>query len=143
MDIDIDTEVIIGTDHLRVYGDAWDLEDDSTAYVDRRLLLDTGRACEMLADAFSKLPNLQKVGLRDYDGQGRTREGDGPNARWRSYGWSYGLGNSERQEWLKNNPHNHSRRTIVGEADPLLPVVLHALGKALSAPKNLEIFLRR
>jgi hypothetical protein len=134
--------VIIGTDHLRVYGDAWDLEQDNeSAPIDRRMLLDTGRACEMLVDAFSKLPNLQKVGLRDYDGQGRTREGDGPNARWRSYGWSYGLSNTERQDWL-NNPHSN-RRTIVGEADPLLSLLLYALGKALSTPKNLEIFLRR
>jgi hypothetical protein len=134
--------VIIGVDHLRSYSDAWDLE-QADSKIDRRLLLDTGRASEMLVEAFSKLSNLQTVGFRDYDGQGRSREGDGPNARWRSYGWSYGLSDTERQYWLKNNPHHSSRRTIVGEADPLLPVVLHALGKALSTPKNLEVFLRR
>jgi len=44
-------------------------------YMGRDLLLQTGLAHSMLVDAFSKLPNLKTVGLRDYDGAGRVRDG--------------------------------------------------------------------
>lgn len=60
-----------GTDLLRaVY---------SAGHVERNVLIATGQARDMLKEAFSKLPNLRTVGLRDYDGAGRVR--DGPDAR--------------------------------------------------------------
>lgn len=76
-------------------------------------------------DAFSKLPNLRSVGLRDYHGNGRLR--DGEYAKWRSYGWSSGT------------PFG------VGYAPPddMLPFLLFTLGKASVRPTNFEAFLRR
>ncbi|KJX93205.1 f-box domain containing protein [Zymoseptoria brevis] len=52
----------------------------------REILLASGIARELLQEAFTKLPHLQSVGVRDFDGKGRGR--DGSHARWRSWGWS-------------------------------------------------------
>jgi hypothetical protein len=79
-------------------------------------------------DAFSKLPNLRSVGLRDYDGNGRHR--DGEMAKWRSYGWSLG-GTRDRSRHRYAPP------------DSVLPILLFALGRASVKPTNLEAFLRR
>lgn len=94
----------------------------------REVFLNTGAACGLLVDAFSKLPNLRNVGLRDYDGNGRLR--DGERAKWRSYGWSMG------------GTRNHSRQ-LYASPGPMLPILLFALGKASVRPTNLEAFLRR
>lgn len=98
---------------------------DSTD-IRREVFLNTGAACDLLVNAFSKLPNLRSVGLRDYDGNGRHR--DGERAKWRSYGWSLG-GFRERSRYAS--------------PDAMLPILLFALGKASVKPTNLEAFLRR
>ena len=77
-------------------------------------------------DAFSKLPNLRSVGLRDYHGNGRLR--DGEHAKWRSYGWS----NGTNPRWERYAP-----------PDDILPLLLFTLGKASVRPTNFEVFLRR
>jgi hypothetical protein len=82
----------------------------------------------LLEEAFSKLPNLRSVGLRDYDGNGRYREGG--TAKWRSYGWSLG------------GPHLLSR-TSYASPESLFPLLIFALGEASVRPTNLEAFLRR
>jgi hypothetical protein len=97
--------------------------------VRREIFLNTGAACDLLVDAFSKLPNLRSVGLRDYDGNGRLR--DGERAKWRSYGWSLGSDPRER------SPHRYA------PPDSMLPILLFALGKASVRPTNLEAFLRK
>lgn len=78
-------EVLISTDMFEYPQDGdpqYSSEDTS-----RECLLRTGHARDMLAEAFSNLPNLRSVGLRDYTAAGRSREG--PNGRWRSYGRYY------------------------------------------------------
>lgn len=45
-------------------------------YVSRNILLQTGRAWRILVEVFSNLPNLKKIGLRDYNGAGRIRDGE-------------------------------------------------------------------
>jgi hypothetical protein len=117
--------VIIGLDTLNEF--------DSIGYheqpdIRRDVFLNTGAACDLLVDAFSKLPNLRSVGLRDYDGNGRLR--DGERAKWRSYGWSLG-GTRERF------------RQHYAPPDSMLPILLFALGKASVRPTNLEAFLRK
>lgn len=91
------------------------------------MFLATGCARDMLVEAFSRLPNLGKVGLRDYEGHGRVR--DGETARWRSYGWSLG---------------DHSVRSSMKLASPesSLLFLLFALSAASVKPTNLEAFLR-
>lgn len=116
--------MIIGLDTLQdsesIYNDHTDIRRD--------VFLNTGAACDLLVDAFSKLPNLRSVGLRDYDGNGRHR--DGERAKWRSYGWSLG-GTQERS------------RHRFAPPDSMLPILLFALSKASVKPTNLEAFLRR
>ena len=96
--------------------------------VRRDVFISTGGARELLVDAFSKLPNLRSVGLRDYDGKGRLR--DGETARWRSYGWSMG-GTCE-----------HPRQRYAPPESTFL-LLLFALEKASVRPTNLEAFLRK
>lgn len=72
------SEVIIGLQklpydsHFRTEGSRRYRE---AGYMSRNLLLQTGVAHSMLVEAFSKLPNLKTIGLRDYDGAGRVRDG--------------------------------------------------------------------
>ncbi|KAK0918520.1 hypothetical protein LTR91_013240 [Friedmanniomyces endolithicus] len=99
-------------------------------YLRRELLLHTGQARDMLVEAFSKLPNLRSVGLRDYPGKGRRR--DGETARWRSWGWNWSGGNIEEYGAY-----------CVGLSPMLiLPVVIYSLGLARAKPSNIEVFLR-
>lgn len=91
----------------------------------RDVLLATGHAHTLLVRIFSKLPNLRTVGLRDYDGRGRER--DGSNARWRSYGW--------RLAPFGDTPSD--------SPSALLPLILQALCHASATPENIEVFLRR
>lgn len=74
------------------------------------------------------MSNLRIIGIRDYDGRGRWREG--PDALWRSYGWKF------------NGP---DRRTYRSRASPdsVLPLILYALGETSTKPDNIEVFLRR
>lgn len=117
--------MIIGLDTLQEF--------DSMMYHDppnirRDVFLNTGAACDLLVDAFTKLPNLRSVGLRDYNGNGRLR--DGERAKWRSYGWSLG---GTREHF----------RSQYASPDSMLPILLFALGKASVRPTNLEAFLRK
>ncbi|KAJ9630433.1 hypothetical protein H2203_000954 [Taxawa tesnikishii (nom. ined.)] len=102
-----------------------------SGYPSRHALRASGRDRDMLVEAFSKLPNLQTVGLRDYNARGRFR--DGENAVWRSYGWSCnGLFTSDNARCLLDRD----------EIEASLPLILYALGHAHSTPGSLEVFLR-
>ncbi|GAB7330024.1 hypothetical protein MBLNU13_g01714t1 [Cladosporium sp. NU13] len=115
-------EVIIGLDAIH---DRDSIVYDDDKNISRDVFLATGGACDLLVDAFSKLPNLRSVGLRDYHGNGRFR--DGEYAKWRSYGWSCGTPFRER----------------FAPPDDMLPLLLFTLGKASVRPTNFEAFLRR
>lgn len=92
------------------------------------MLLATGHARDLLVQAFSQLPNLRIVGIRDYDGRGRWR--DGPDALWRSYGWTF-------------NGSEHRPYRSRASPDSILPLILYALGETSTKPQNIEVFLRR
>jgi hypothetical protein len=49
---------------------------------DQFALMSSGRDRDLLATAFRQLPNLETVGIRDYEADGRERDG----SCWRSYG---------------------------------------------------------
>ncbi|KAK4565370.1 hypothetical protein LTR86_003987 [Recurvomyces mirabilis] len=89
-----------------------------SGYVSQDVLISTGLARDMLVEAFSNLPNLRTVGLRDFDGLGRYR--DGTDARWRTYGWSYGM---DPLDLGSHQLENHS-------PDSYLSLILLALGQA-------------
>ncbi|KAI7280923.1 hypothetical protein KC345_g4447 [Hortaea werneckii] len=135
------TQVIIGSDVLRHIANPPRCSCCPDTYLERQTLLNTGIACEMLAEAFSKLPNLQTVGIRDYYGgpEGSGRERDGPSASWKSYGWSCNLTEEEYQ----NRDELPRATTSWSHPAPLLPLLLQALGRAKASPQNFEVFLRK
>ncbi|KAF1972636.1 hypothetical protein BU23DRAFT_554851 [Bimuria novae-zelandiae CBS 107.79] len=49
---------------------------------DQFALMSSGRGRDLLAEAFRNLPNLETLGIRDYNAQGRARDDN----RWSSYG---------------------------------------------------------
>lgn len=63
------------------------------------------------------------MSCRDYDGAGRLR--DGPDARWRSWGWSFGSQGASQ------------------DPSQILPVLLRALGRAKARPTNIDVLLRK
>ena len=68
------SEVIISLHFFKIdsnYQNAAAKERYRSGYVSHTTLLETGQARDMLVEAFSKLPNLRTVGLRDYDARGR------------------------------------------------------------------------
>ncbi|KAK5173935.1 uncharacterized protein LTR77_002616 [Saxophila tyrrhenica] len=111
---------------------------DMTGLVCGDVLLATGHARDLLINAFSKLPNLRIVGLRDYDGKDRLR--DGEHAVWRSYGWSHGLVKTDIHQ-LATLPSCHIM--AFHDADTIFPTILHSLAKAGCRPLNIEVFLRQ
>lgn len=117
------TEVLIGTQVLDGSSRITAKEDFLEGRLKREMLLSSGKAHEMLAEAFSKLPNLRIVGLRDYNGAGRIRDGHG--ARWRSWGWSAAT---------------HSYES---SPDALFPLLISALRTADARPENIEVILRK
>ena len=106
-------------------------------YVRHEVLMASGQAMHMLADAFSRLPNLRTVGLRDYNGLGRYR--DGELATWKSWGWSFGW--EHQDTYLPSGQYHRTLRTI--PPHPILPLILYALGTANVAPESIHVFLRK
>jgi hypothetical protein len=90
----------------------------------------TGRAHIMLTAAFSNLPSLSTIGIRDYNAKGRWRDGD--NTTWRSYGWSSGEG-----------PSNNRPRLHCMSPEAILPLILHSLDETSTGLERIEVFLRR
>ncbi|KAK0935516.1 hypothetical protein LTR29_012912 [Friedmanniomyces endolithicus] len=128
------TEVIISTDAFDHSSTPWGHKGQrvflEAGYVTRELLLHTGQARDMLVEAFSKLPNLRTVGLRDYAGKGRRRDGEA--ARWRSWGWN----------WSGENTAENGGYCVGLSPALILPVVIYRLGLARAKPSNVEVFLR-
>ncbi|KAK0315650.1 hypothetical protein LTR01_000950 [Friedmanniomyces endolithicus] len=128
------TEVIISTDAFDHSSTPWGRKGQrvflEAGYVTRELLLHTGQARDMLVEAFSKLPNLRTVGLRDYPGKGRRR--DGETARWRSWGWN----------WSGENTDENGVYCVGLSPALILPLVIYSLGLARAKPSNVEVFLR-
>ncbi|KAK8049567.1 hypothetical protein PG994_011297 [Apiospora phragmitis] len=132
---------------------------DSAAEATRRLrmrqeysshinLINFSQDLEMLADAFSNLPNLDTIGIRDFNSRSRFR--DQPLVEWRSYGATtyqrdtglalarpastVAFGHGSPQLVLDNNWPWYEARLFAG--------LLQALGKSGSRPKRFEVILR-
>lgn len=130
------SDVIISLHTLRLDPD----QRYKTGHISRTVLLETGQARDMLVEAFSKLPNLRTVGLRDYDARGRYR--DGENASWRSYGWSCGVNHDPNV--AVPPPLYRSRPPVKLESpESTFPLILYALGRAQAKPQKVEVFLRK
>lgn len=98
-----------------------------------------GLVPKYLADAFSRLPNLETVVLRDCNSTRRSR--DGPRAQWRSYG---------AQTLLEETGASPITHRVFGWGDPahhdrantLFKAIIHGLGLANARPKNIEVLER-
>jgi hypothetical protein len=101
----------------------------AAGHANHQVLMASGRALHMLSDAFSNLPNLCTVGLRDYNGRGRYREGN--SATWKSWGWSFG--------WDGLSTYNPNER----HSQHVLPLLFYALGHAKVLPESIHVFLRK
>ncbi|KAF1822425.1 uncharacterized protein K489DRAFT_371264 [Dissoconium aciculare CBS 342.82] len=102
---------------------------------DAETFLWSGQARDMLVEAFTKLPNLITVGVRDYSGPNRSR--DGPKARWRSYGWSVGLDPSSLHEESRSLSFHNTPDAV----SMTFSLVLTALGMARVHPEGVEVFI--
>ncbi|CAD0084068.1 unnamed protein product [Aureobasidium vineae] len=107
-------------------------------YVSHDVLMATGQALHMLSTAFSKLPNLRTVGLRDYNGLGRYR--DGQSATWKSWGWSFGWDGLPTYD---PNDRIGQRALMIMPPEPVLPLLFYALGQAKVLPESIHVFLRK
>ncbi|CAK7271890.1 hypothetical protein SEPCBS119000_004838 [Sporothrix epigloea] len=100
----------------------------------QKALLANGRALQLLATAFSLLPNLQTVQLRDYPS--RTRYRDGPSEAWSSYGLRSAreqLGSQADGLLTKNASQNFSSRAFA--------LVMAALAQSDARPANIEVLI--
>ncbi|KAI4834437.1 hypothetical protein E4T44_08077 [Aureobasidium sp. EXF-8845] len=110
----------------------------AAGHANHHVLMASGQALHMLSDAFSKLPNLRTVGLRDYNGRGRYREGN--SATWKSWGWSFGWDGLSAY----NPNERHSQRPLETiSPEHVLPLLFYALGHAKVLPESIHVFLRK
>lgn len=101
-----------------------------TGHVEHNVLVSTGMAASMLSEAFSRLPHLRTISLRDYNARGRYRDGD--SAAWNSWGWSFG------------SPDTTTPRSLITiPPEPILPLLFYALGCAQSHVQHVHVFLRK
>ncbi|KAI4719295.1 hypothetical protein E4T48_04471 [Aureobasidium sp. EXF-10727] len=107
-------------------------------YVSHDVLMATGQALHMLSTAFSNLPNLRTVGLRDYNGLGRYR--DGQSATWKSWGWSFGWDGLPTYD---PDDRIGQRALMIMPPEPILPLLFYALGQAKVLPESVHVFLRK
>lgn len=116
-------------------------------YTNHINLTSFSRDLEMLAEAFSNLPNLETIGMRDFNSRTRFRDYLS-GMEWRSYGANTyqrdtGLALARAsppgpfgpaQLSLDNNWPLYEARLFIG--------LLQALGKSGSYPKRFEVILR-
>ena len=98
-------------------------------------LTSSGLLCDMLAEAFRNLPNLETVDIRDFSARSRTR--DGRHASWTSYGSTtlvretgFHITQGPRNQWPDQYPSK------------IFAAVLAALAAANARPPNIESVLR-
>lgn len=98
-----------------------------------------GLVPKYLAEAFSRLPNLETVALRDFNSTRRSR--DGPHAQWRSYGAQTLLKETGVLP-ITNEVFSWGNPTLLHRASILFKAVIHGLGLANARPKNIEVMER-
>ncbi|PVH76828.1 hypothetical protein DL98DRAFT_517680 [Cadophora sp. DSE1049] len=105
--------------------------------------LDTARNVEMLAEAFSTLPNLETIGMRDFNSLSRYR--DAPHTAWNSYGSRTYFQETGNHMLSVHNRHNFG---IAASSDHLIFVyrvfrdILLGAGRASLSLKHFEVILR-
>ncbi|KAI1339535.1 hypothetical protein F5Y15DRAFT_75762 [Xylariaceae sp. FL0016] len=108
-------------------------------YYTHKALVDTGRDVELLKKAFSGLPNLETIGIRDFNSNKRTRD----DTFWNSYGSQTFIDLTGRR---LEKPHSESHD---GEETAytchVFLTILRALGSIEacdSRPSRIEVIMR-
>ncbi|KAL2128409.1 hypothetical protein VTI74DRAFT_9211 [Chaetomium olivicolor] len=131
--------VIICTDRLPANHWAPHRDDEGQARFEEALadhmhLLATGGLRDMLAEAFSHLPNLETVDIRDFHSPSRNRDGRG--TPWTSYG-------SRKLFELTNcQPSPGSHRDRDPYVTELFCAATAALASSQARPKSVEVLIR-
>ncbi|KAM0477494.1 hypothetical protein ACHAPX_005807 [Trichoderma viride] len=107
--------------------------------VEQSTLWTLGLVPKYLADAFSRLPNLETVALRDFNSTRRSR--DGPHAQWRSYGFQT-LVDETGAYPVTSQFFNRSGAALLDRANIFFKAIIHGLGLANVRLKNLEVMER-
>ncbi|CAK7271360.1 hypothetical protein SEPCBS119000_004565 [Sporothrix epigloea] len=103
-----------------------------TAAAQQKSLFASGRALQLLAAAFSLLPNLETVQLRDFSSRTRSREG--PHVAWHSYGLRRTreqLGKTSRSAFRITDDAEFSSRAFA--------LVMSALALSNARPECIEV----
>jgi hypothetical protein len=125
--LDLYTEVALGHNH--VWPNVTQFEAWRDGWADQQALMSSGRDRQMLAEAFRNLPNLETVGIRDYDARGRTRDDE----QWHSYGAPTVF----RETGL------HLRSAVGPEAaSGIFTLLLQALADVNKPCPNVEVIIR-
>ncbi|CAK7274583.1 hypothetical protein SEPCBS119000_006247 [Sporothrix epigloea] len=133
--------VSIGLEEFRVCHQSYPRDEKqaaflNTAVMEQKALMANGSAVQLLATAFSLLPNLESVQLRDCASRKLYR--GRPFTEWRSHGlWRMGKHLDLDSEMLlrkSSNPDFSSRA---------FALVVAALAQSNARPPNIEVLLRK
>ncbi|KAK0636020.1 hypothetical protein B0T17DRAFT_485082 [Bombardia bombarda] len=102
-------------------------------------LMSTGLLRDMLVEAFSNLPNLETVDIRDFNAGSRNRDGLG--TCWTSYG-ATSLVRLTGEFMNHNRVMNHNRATSDPYPSQLFSAIIASLATANARPPNIEVVLR-
>ncbi|KAI1802850.1 hypothetical protein F4811DRAFT_527791 [Daldinia bambusicola] len=143
--------------HMQIFSDA----EQAIAYnkvreefMSHQALITTGRAFEILSEALCNLPNLETIGLRDFNSSGRYRDG-GDNA-WHAYGAPTFSRETnqvlEQPRFSRNHMDSNLVEPRIQYVSYVFMTLLRALGKAgethvrtqseTHCPTRFEIILR-
>jgi hypothetical protein len=100
-------------------------------------LLSSGQDREMLTQAFRNLPNLQTIGIRDFNSGGRVRD----NCEWTSYGATTIF--QETGIHLIGNVRQPVSDQQASFSSRVFCTILHALGQSGAKPQAFEVLLKR
>jgi hypothetical protein len=107
-------------------------------YEEQKALLSTGIDREMLTEAFSRLENLQTVGIRDFNANNRTRDGKS----WSSWGAT----TVYRETGVRlsfTDRGSYSPELSTRFVSRVFSSLLYALGKANRKVPEFEVLLRQ
>lgn len=147
------THLIIGLDYYKGIENQFALTlDDYQQFQDasdaQELLLDTGRALQLLTTALINLPNLNSIDIRNFNSRTRYRDfyhSENSNnicPAWKSYGYS------EIPQWTSHL--SFPNRSLTGNdgigcsvfVNRVFRVILTALAESASPLRSLEVLIR-
>jgi hypothetical protein len=136
------THVIIATNVYRDTNTNFKDVDAAASYTqgceDQKALLNTGIDREMLTAAFQNLENLHTVGIRDFNSNGRSRDG----INWSSWGATTVLRETGVElKFAGVSPYDP--QVAQAHLARVFQSLIYALGRANQTPEEIELLLRR